>query len=68
VARYEKAELGGSGEPMLFHLAADPGQKKNLYPRRRAIAQKMLAQYVEFLRSLGTKEEYLASRQRLPAT
>jgi arylsulfatase A-like enzyme len=68
VARYEKAELGGSGEPMLFHLTDDPGEKRNLYPRRRALAQKLLAQYVEFLRSLGTKEEYLASRQRLPAT
>jgi arylsulfatase A-like enzyme len=66
VARYEKAELGGSGEPMLFHLTDDPGQKQNLYPRRRAVAEKMLAQYVEFLRSLGTKEEYIASRHRLP--
>jgi len=66
VARYEKAELGGAGEPMLFHLTDDPGQAKNLYPRRRAVAQRLLKQYVEFLRSLGTKEEYLACRQRLP--
>ena len=66
VARYEKAELGGSGEPMLFHLTDDPGEKRNLYPRRRALAQKLLTQYVEFLRSLGTKEDYIASRHRLP--
>ncbi len=66
VARYEKPELGGTGEPMLFDLAADPGQHKNVYPERRDVAEELLGKYVEFLRSLGTEEDYVSPRQHLP--
>jgi len=66
VARYEKPELGGTGEPMLFHLPDDPGQQRNLYPEKREVAEGLLGQYVEFLRSLDTDEEFIAPRQRLP--
>ncbi len=66
VARYEKPELGGTGEPMLFHLSDDPGQQADVYPQKRDVAEKLLQQYVGFLRSLGTDEGYLAPRERLP--
>ena len=66
VARYEKPELGGAGEPMLFHLPDDPGQQTDVYPQKRDVAEKLLQQYVGFLRSLDTDEEYVAPRQRLP--
>ena len=51
---------------MLFHLPDDPGQEKDLYPEKRDVAERLLEQYVEFLRSLETDEEFITPRQHLP--
>jgi len=43
----------------LYHLPSDPSQQKNLFSERRDIAEGLQVRYTEFLKSLGTEEDYL---------
>ena len=56
---------GEGGEHDLFYLPSDPKQKKNLIRSQRAVAEKMVADYVEFLKQIDCPEEKLAHRTRL---
>jgi arylsulfatase A-like enzyme len=51
--------LGQSFGHELYHLPSDPGQKRNLFLQRKEVAEDLQMSYIEFLKSLRTKEEYL---------
>ena len=57
--------LGQSFGHELYHLPSDPGQKRNLFPERKEVAENLRMSYTEFLRSLRTKEEHLKYWQAL---
>jgi arylsulfatase A-like enzyme len=50
---------GPAAEPQLFDMAADPGQTANLWPARYDKARDLWRGYVEWLRSVGTPEQFL---------
>jgi arylsulfatase A-like enzyme len=50
---------GPAAEPQLFDMAADPGQTANLWPARYDRARDLWRGYVEWLRSVGTPEQFL---------
>ena len=43
--------------PELYNLALDPGQTLNLFPRHRAIASDLHAEFLSLIRRLGVDEE-----------
>ena len=47
-------------KPELFHIATDPGQKRNVYRQNKKIAQTMGRAYVRFLESVNTAPEKVA--------
>ena len=55
----------GRYESCLYDLSADPFQKRNIIRKNRDIARKLHLEYIEFLRSIGTKDEYIQLWQTL---
>jgi len=55
----------GDIEPELYHTPSDPGQEKNVFSENKAVARDLHARYMSFLKSVGTKEEYLKPRRTL---
>ena len=52
-------ELGRKVEPELYHLPTDPQQTNNLYNKEKDIAQELQSNMIQFLKSLGAREEIL---------
>ena len=51
--------------PELYHLPDDPAQERNVIKEHPEVARKLHGEYVKFLESVGTKEEYLKHRRTL---
>ena len=58
---------GDEAEHALYHLPSDPGQKKNLFARRRGAAERLHVRYLRILKSLGVSDEGIALRADLDA-
>jgi arylsulfatase A-like enzyme len=56
----------GDLEPELYHMPHDPRQQHNVFAENRGVAKELHAKYLEFLASVGTKEEYIKPRRKLP--
>ena len=56
----------GHDQPIeLYDTRSDPGQTKNVFEQNRQIAGDLHSKYLALLNEVGTKQEYLASRQHL---
>ena len=64
VSRIEQF-LGEKMEAELYHLPSDPQQNKNVFVKNRDVAERLHADYVKFLESVNTPEEYLKDRRKL---
>jgi len=58
--------LGGDvdDKPLLFNLAEDPNQTRNLASKRKDMVARMGQAYIEFLRKLETNEKKIAVFER----
>jgi len=65
IRRVHRALYRGAGGPELYHLPSDPAQQNNVFAQRREVAQRLHAEHVAFLESIGTPEEHLANRREL---
>ena len=64
ISRTERAFVGEK-EPELYHLPSDPKQEKNVFAKNKDVAKRLHAEYIRFLQSVGTPEEYLRGRKEL---
>jgi len=55
----------GDVEPELYHLPSDPQQRTNVFAKHPGEAKRLHSQFVRFLESVGTAEEYLKPRRTL---
>ena len=56
----------GDLEPELYHTPNDPGMEHNVFSDNKSIAKDLHAKYIDLLKSLGTKEEYIGYRNKPP--
>jgi len=59
----EAAEVRKENE--LYHLPSDPSQEKNVLAKNMDVAKRLHMEYVNFLKSVNTPEEYLEGRLEL---
>jgi len=54
-----KDELGRRVESELYNLSTDPNETRNLYNEKEEVTEELRSKMIEFLKSMGTKEEIL---------
>lgn len=57
----EKDQLGRKIESELYHLGADPHQARNVYTEKTGVANELTSKMIEFLKTIGTKDEILGN-------
>jgi len=62
--RFQKI-MGGIPSNELYHLSEDPSQERNIFNEKRDVAEELHAKLLEFLESLGTRNEVLKYWRKL---
>ena len=52
-------ELGRKIESELYHLFKDPSETQNVYSEKKEVADELRSKMIQFLKSMGTREEQL---------